>query len=176
MSQEYNQYLDDHINNVRRAFDWLKTSGVFDQIGMSPRKVDVCDRHIVLHDKSKYNDFEYRAYDSYFYGEEFTDEASRDSINRDFNNAWLCHIHHNKHHWQHWVLINDNPEAGTIALDMPTVYLVEMVCDWWSFGWKCGRPKEIFAWYEANKDHMILSDSTRARVEEILNVMREKLG
>ncbi len=30
-------------------------------------------------------------------------------IDLGFNTAWLKHIHRNPHHWQHWVLFEDNP-------------------------------------------------------------------
>ena len=121
------------------------------------------------HDVSKYGTAEYPAYDAYFYGKEKTPE-----VKKDFNYAWLHHIHHNPHHWQYWVLINDEAGEGMVALDMPHNYIIEMVCDWWSFSWKTGNLFEIFSWYDAHK-HMKLSDKTRETVEDILAKIREKL-
>lgn len=167
MSVEYNDYLNEHIMNVNRAYDWLRTN--LREVA-SPN----CDFTSLLyyfghHDESKYNIKEYNAYDAYFYG-----PMSKD-VKENFNYAWLHHIHENPHHWQYWVLINDDPEEGTIALDIPYKYVIEMICDWWSFSWKTGNLYEIFDWYNTHKNHMILSEHTRELVEEILNKIKVKL-
>ena len=90
-----------------------------------------------------------------------------------FNIAWLHHIHNNPHHWQHWVLLQD--EGTVVCVDMPMNYIIEMICDWWSFSWNDGNLFEIFDWYEDNKKNMDLSDVTRTIVEGMLNQMREIL-
>ena len=58
---------------------------------------------------------------------------------------------------------------------MPDEYIIEMICDWWSFSWKQDKLDEIFAWYEEHKDHMKLSERTRDQVKEILNMIKNKL-
>ena len=55
------------------------------------------------------------------------------------------------HHWQYWVLINDNPEEGEVLIEMPYNYILEMICDWWAFSWAKGNLNEIFPWYEERK-------------------------
>ena len=62
-----------------------------------------------------------------------------------------------------------------IALDMPMNYIVEMICDWWSFSWREGDLTEIFKWYDAHKDYMKLSVKTRDIVEYILHIIRAEL-
>ena len=109
--------------------------------------------------------FGFDAYDNYFYG----DKSEED----EFNYAWLQHIHNNPHHWQYWVLIND--DDGTIGLDIPYNYIIEMILDWWSFSWKTGNLYEIFNWYNEHKKTMILNETTKIIVESILNDMREIL-
>ena len=54
---------------------------------------------------------------------------------------------------------------------MPDCYIIEMICDWWSFSWKQENLYEIFKWYEERKDYIKLSDYTRKKVEDILNKM-----
>lgn len=59
MSREYDNYIIDHVSNVKEAYFWLKerkiiSEELFDQIS--------------IHDLSKYTDSEYDAYDAYFYG------------------------------------------------------------------------------------------------------------
>lgn len=160
MSIEYDAYLNQHIANVNRAYDWIRVNigGCFNLSYFSN------------HDESKYGREEYNAYDDYFYGDEKTKE-----VKDKFNYAWLHHIHNNPHHWQYWVLVNDDPEEGTIALDIPYRYVIEMICDWWSFSWTKGDLYEIFKWYDDHKARMILSKNTRELVEEILGQIKEKL-
>lgn len=166
MSIEYDQYLNQHITNVDRAFSWLRFN--------LPEIVAAADLTLSSfgynHDSSKYSWEEYDAYDAYFYGPEQTKE-----VKNNFNKAWLHHIHVNPHHWQHWVLINDDPKEGTIALDIPYKYVIEMICDWWSFSWMNGNLHEIFDWYDSHKNHMILSKNTRELVEDILSEIKTKL-
>lgn len=165
MGYQYDQYLGQHINNVSRGLTWLETN--------LPEVLESGHDYATLmyqHDRSKHAKDEYDAYDAYFYG------GNRSyHVVSDFKRAWLHHIHHNPHHWQHWVLINDDPNEGTVALDMDYPYIIEMICDWWSFSWTKGDLYEIFNWYDSHKDHMILSRKTRKTVEDILDKIRIKL-
>ena len=167
MSVEYDNYLNEHIMNVNRAYDWLRTN--LREVASPNGDFTSFLYYFGHHDESKYDIKEYNAYDAYFYG-----PTSKD-VKENFNYAWLHHIHENPHHWQYWVLVNDDPEEGTIALDIPYKYVIEMICDWWSFSWKTGNLYEIFDWYNTHKNHMILSEHTRELVEEILEKIKVKL-
>jgi hypothetical protein len=165
MSKEYNKYLQDHRNNVATAFYWIQTNlpellvGDFDY-----------DRQITAaHDKSKSDVEEYKAYDDYFYG---PDQSF--AVKQAFNYAWIDHIHKNPHHWQYWVLNND--DGTEEVLDIPYNYLIEMICDLWSFGFKDNNLNEIFDYYNKNKSTMKLSDRTRMQVEYILKQINIKLS
>ena len=168
MSIAYDEYLKDHKANVTKGFYWLKDN-LPDVLKLDERgevEWQIC----VNHDASKNHPEEYDAYDQYFYG-----KNKSYVVVQCFKYAWLHHIHHNPHHWQHWVLINDEPGRGTEVLDMPHNYIVEMICDWWSFSWKKGELYEIFSWYDQHKAYIQLSDKTRKTVEDILDKIREKL-
>lgn len=71
--------------------------------------------------------------------------------------------------------INDDPAEGEILLDMPMEYIIEMICDWWSFSWKAGNLFEMFKWYEEHKNYIKLSTRTRNIVENILENIHYKL-
>ena len=134
-----------------------------------------------MHDQSKYSMDEYEPYDNYFYGER-TDE-----VEKEFDYAWLHHIHNNLHHWQYWVLKEDDSPAtdSTMAikcLEIPDVYILEMIADWWSFSWKnylTSHDKsdlyEIFAWYEAHVDKIAMNPKTREKVETLLDLIHDIL-
>ena len=66
--------------------------------------------------------------------------------------------------------------SKVVALEMPKVYALEMVADWWSFSWKSGNLFEIFEWYDEHREHIILHERTREYVEHILDVIEEHLG
>lgn len=163
MSQKYDEYLEKHRQAVKKAYQWIAA--------YIPELTDVeATRNIEFHDMSKNTPDEYTPYDNYFYREQTP------AIIEAFNRAWLMHIHRNPHHWQYWVLINDEPKEGTILIEMPYPYIIEMICDWWAFSWIKGDLSEMFAWYKDHADYIKLHNNTRSIVEEILEMIRTKLA
>ena len=166
MSVEYDNYLEQHRGNVAKGWEWLKEN--IPEVGVY---IDECDQLIsYYHDASKNDVVEYRAYDDYFYGKNrsFT-------VVQNFNYAWLHHIHNNPHHWQHWILVHDDPDEPETILEMPRKYAIEMICDWWAFSWAKDNLHEIFKWYNEHKDYIKLHPRTRAFVEDLLDRIGERL-
>lgn len=168
MSREYDLYLQNHKTNVKKGFDWIKEN--LPDLIPSDDGIDYEHQIGFEHDASKSDPEEYEAYDAYFYGGNRSYE-----VVQNFRYAWLKHISLNPHHWQAWILVQDDPEEGEIVLNMPYNYILEMICDWWSFSWNSGNLREIFGWYDKHKDYMKFSDKTRKTVEDILGKIREKL-
>lgn len=168
MSIEYDAYLHEHIENVGTGLRWMD-----ENLTLTPSEkfaIGVALRDSLDHDATKYGSEEYDAYDAYFYG------GNRSSkVVNDFNIAWLHHIHNNPHHWQHWILVNDDAKEGTVALEMPTNYIFEMIADWWTFSWRTGNLKEIFKWYADHKERIIFHKKTLREVERILKMIEDKL-
>lgn len=164
MSIQYDNYLTEHKESVAKGFRWLQEN--IPEVIEDGFEWQICFNH----DASKTDPEEYDAYDAYFYG-----NNRSYSVVQNFKKAWLRHIHNNPHHWQHWILINDDPKEGMVVIDMPYIYVVEMICDWWSFSWTKGDLNEIFGWYEDRKDYMKLSANTQISVEYILGKMKDKL-
>lgn len=166
MSYQYDQYLTKHKENVKNGFDWIRNN-LPDMIeNISNLEWQCCFDH----DQSKSESDEYEAYDAYFYGNNKSYQ-----VVQDYRKAWLLHLHRNPHHWQHWILINDDPKEGEILIEMPVNYIWEMICDWWAFSWAKGNLHEIFKWYDEHKNYMKLHTNTRKKVEEILAKIKEKL-
>lgn len=175
MSKEYDDYLTAHIAAVAHAAVWMTKN--LESVRALPAEIIRTFRYNTLnHDASKWDDTEYRPYDAYFYGDEEKDESA-------FNLAWLHHIHNNPHHWQHWLLVNDDgaycvPDEylfdaeKIVVLEMPTQYALEMVADWWSFSWRSRNLMSVFGWYDAHKDCVVLHPKTRAYVESTLDEIR----
>ena len=169
MSQKYDEYLSQHRLNVFNAFSWLKENAP--EIFGSDVIISEIEYNIQYnHDRSKNEPIEYIAYDAYFYG----NNRSNDVVTQ-FNMAWLHHIHKNPHHWQYWILHNDDKDKGTLILDMPDAYIIEMICDWWSFSFAKGDLNEIFTWYDEHKDYIMLSDKTKSKVEKVLDILKKKI-
>ena len=173
MSISYDNYIYEHCENVLRGLQWMRDH--IPEVGDADIWAKAMDA-ANLHDDSKWDVREYDAYDRYFYG-------SRSSeVVRKFDYAWLHHIHNNPHHWQYWLLFQDdpkgkefvNPETGDRiktpfkALEMPRYEVLHMIADWWSFSWKSERYGEIFEWYDQHRKKMILNPMTRHIVEDIL--------
>ena len=168
MSREYDLYLEEHRGNVKKGFDWIKE--YLPELIPENDGIDYEYQMGFAHDKSKDESDEYEAYDAYFYG------GNRSfQVVQDFEYAWLRHIHRNPHHWQYWVLIHDDPDEGETILDMPYHYILEMICDWWTFSWSKENLTEIFEWYDQHKDYMKLSEKTRKTVGDILSKIKQKL-
>ena len=166
MSIEYDRYLSEHIENVRKGLDWM-----LDNLPLNQEQISAIEEAMLhAHDESKYSKEEYEAYDKYFYGWNNSYE-----VYRAFDQAWLHHQKCNPHHWQYWVLINDEPDDETLTqlkvLPMPLNYIFEMIADWWTFSWQNGNLFEIFTWYGKHRDRMMLHYDTRMIVEDILQKM-----
>lgn len=164
MRDEYDEYLDKHINAVKSAFAWICVN--LPEL-IKDYDADMLGEYIGAHDYSKWDDEEYFAYCEYFYGEKSPE------VEDDFDYAWLHHQHNNSHHWQHWLLRED--DGATKALEMPYLDVIEMVCDHWAFSWVKDNLYEIFDWYEKNSEKMVLHENTRNLYEEILAKIKNKL-
>lgn len=108
----------------------------------------------LVHDLSKFTPAEWFSYVRYFYGD--------GDAELDFDMAWNHHQKANDHHWQYWVLFNDDGDVK--VLPMPLKARAEMLCDWRGAGRALGKP-DTLAWYSANKDKMQLHPETRIWIE-----------
>lgn len=140
------------------------------------------------HDWSKFLPSEFIAYARYFYGgpykpimETHGDERNetlnglyKERVEEDFNAAWNHHQKRNSHHWQYWVLMNDN--GSVEALPMPVADLIEMLCDWMGAGAAINRSQPSLAetreWYAKNAEKMQLHPITRLWIERAIELYK----
>jgi hypothetical protein len=126
---------------------------------------------LIIHDWSKLRPSEWFPYANYFFMNKqkgaYFHQPGRDAA---FDRAWLFHIHRNPHHWQYWILRED--EGGTKILDMPEKYVKEMVADWMGAGRTQTGKWGVSEWYAQNRDSIRISAQTRTRVEELLRAQR----
>ena len=121
--QEYLNYIEEHINNVKKA--WANLISItaiqsflagFDN---SRQLIAITADNIKVHDKSKYSEEEFEPYRRHFHS---VNEKEKEESTFDYGIAWQHHKDNNKHHWEYW-------SERHIVNDMPWQYVVEMFCD-----------------------------------------------
>lgn len=135
-TREYLDYIEDHLNNVKRAFTEISNAceGMW-WVG------DDCSWHtlrrrVEMHDLSKLSKKEFVQYRDFFYPAKAADKK-----NSGMDAAWENHKQQNTHHHES---VEDN-------LDV-----VHMVIDWTAMGYKFGGTAQQY--YEANREKINLSD------------------
>lgn len=132
----------------------------------------------LVHDLSKLFPSEFFPYANYFYGKKEKEHKLESGYykpatteDRIFDFAWLLHQKRNRHHWQWWILPED--EGGVKVLSIEEPYLTEMVCDWVGaekaqgrFPLRNDRYSETRKWYQENGKKMQLSEETRREIEK----------
>ncbi len=128
----------------------------------------------LIHDLSKFLPSEWGPYVDYFYGSTSGTQKGRgetgyykptDTGDAAFDFAWLLHQKRNNHHWQWWILPED--EGGVKVLEMSPTARTEIFCDWKGAGRAQGKP-DVRAWYMANGQKMQLGPQTRKWIEDEL--------
>jgi len=121
----------------------------------------------LIHDLSKFYWSEFIPYAEHFCT---TSVPKRDPY---FDFAWLLHQKRNRHHWQWWLLANDNGDIKVFP--MSKTARLEMVCDWYGAGLAQGKKvnkedkwSETREWFLKNQKNIILSPETERWVMEKL--------
>jgi hypothetical protein len=139
------------------------------------RKLGVGRWQLLVHGLSKFRPDEWGPYVDKFYGgpwpecnygearANFDDRFTQAWVDANFDEAWLRHQHRNPHHWQHWVLRND--DGTTRCLPMPLGYIREMVADWTGAGMAIHGKNDVTGWYAKNREHILLHGETRIWVD-----------
>lgn len=125
MNVEYNYYIENHIENVRKCFT-IYGKDLCDRLGVDyNRLADMIEDH----DKSKYSEEEFEGYRVYFYPTDFESSESNKQFRKNkFDQAWLHHLRNNAHHPEFWLYADDN---GAVKVkDMDPLHIAEMLLDW----------------------------------------------
>lgn len=81
----------------------------------------------IIHDMSKFSPSEFIASARYYFGDR-SDSVIDEGIIEKYQQAWLHHKGHNKHHWEYWV--DWNSDTGEYELTrIPLKYLQEIYAD-----------------------------------------------
>lgn len=163
LEDKYIDYIKRHQAGVLKSWKNILYPALLTESDYDVELLTDIEILINCHDESKFKSDEFDAYCDYFYPSE---ETAKDE--EAFNKAWFLHQRRNPHHWQYWCLIEDSGKI--IPLDMPVKYICEMLCDWSSFQYVVDKNSTANNWYQKNKNKMVLSDSTRQTIEELLKI------
>lgn len=153
--KKYKDYVKIHTTNVRTAYTLLQPhlQEIFE---LSDKELKDLETNIRNHDKSKFTEEEFDAYSQFYYG-----RLTEKTID-NFRTASHIHRTRNPHHSEHW--------KGS---EIPTIYVIEMVCDWWSFSFEKDRPDEVLNWYKNHKGEFTFQKNTKAKVNKLLAKIKE---
>lgn len=152
IKDRYSDYIEEHKSNVIKAYNWLRENclDLFDKIDEKEFL-----EQLEEHDDSKYSMEEFEPYANKWFGD--------GKKTPEYEAAWEHHWKNNKHHPEYW--------GGK---DMPAPFILEMICDWLSFGIKNDNPREIIDYYNSkakNDSEKNLSDNTKKYIETCLEAI-----
>ncbi|UJR38384.1 hypothetical protein I4U23_031054 [Adineta vaga] len=116
-------------------------------------------KRLFLHDLSKFSRSEFWPYAEHFFGEKNNDD--------EFHRAWLHHVKHNDHHWEHFIedypavskILWGNDQLKNLVIhEMPDDAILEMIADnlaatrSYEGYWPNGKTKDGWKWMTNSYD------------------------
>lgn len=184
-NQEYLDYIKEHINNVKLAYEELFGSGRAIKLPEGISSVDFKNAvhaagiEIAFHDSSKFSEDEFDAYRRHFHRTDDeiliddTNPASAQEAESNFQKAWEHHYMNNNHHPQWWCYHDTSGVRTTERVDpnpMSLDAIIHMICDWSAMSLKFDHTYSPLSWYAtADKEKSFMHPETKRIVEELLN-------
>ena len=127
------------------------------------KKLGVPEALLIAHDATKASVSEIGPYSKHFQG---------GGAPKEFPYAWMHHISHNPHHWQHWLFpdswsLRDSDVVGG-ALPMPECFALEMVADWMGSSKAYTGDWDMSDWLSGNIPRIRLHPETALFVGDVL--------
>ena len=172
--------IDHHVDDIAKEYvdqvpidmgRWYarKLLTHIEAVKTAGRMLGINETQLLIHDSSKFLEQEFVPYARYFHHQEFNSfsiEPVIGVVRKDFNTAWLHHLHRNPHHWQHWLMpVTNDPQK------MPENYALEMIADWMGAGLAYTATWDMTDWLKENFNEKVsphLHDMTRIFVMEKL--------
>lgn len=139
--RKYTDYINEHISNINKAFNQ------YGEYLANILEIDLYELQMVIqnHDKSKFSKNEFSGYANYF----FAGSNEEKEINKpDMDVAWLHHMNNNQHHPEYWILRDSD---GIRPLEMPDIYIAEMILDWTAMGYKFNNT--AYDWFNKKEEY-----------------------
>lgn len=136
----------------------------------------------LIHDWSKLLPSEWFPYVEKFYGPKWTGhkymrmdkhglptgiwESVAGRVDSNFDLAWLHHQKLNPHHWQYWILNQDS--GKTKLMNIPRIFILEMVADWRGAGMAIHGKDDVLGWYSKIRENQQMSLHSRYQVDRLV--------
>jgi hypothetical protein len=131
------------------------------------RKLGLSIWQCLIHDWSKFTPRMWGPYARAFYGPK-NQKTGKPDGRPDFDAAWLFHQHIERHHWQHYVLMEDSGKVH--CLPMPEKYRREMLADWRGANRAYGDTP-LIDWYLKTLAARKLHPETQIWIEQQLGII-----
>lgn len=130
----------------------------------------------LLHDLSKYGPTEFLVGARYYQGDHSPNEAER--LATGVSTAWLHHKGRNKHHIEYWTDYGLGPEKQVVPVEMPPVYVAEMLCDRIAAS-RIYKKDEYtdaspYEYYTRSKERGIIHPNTHRLLTELLTMLKDE--
>ena len=161
-TRKYLDYLEEHLNNVAKAFDELSRACEGMHWVSSDYDWHSIKHDVYLHDLSKFSPDEFVQYRAKFYPVKLNIPDcgfELEEFNKDFDLACAHHKKHNSHHWESIKYYRD---------------FIHMIIDWTAMSYKFGDTP--WGFYEKNKSQIKLPSWAERDVEEIFERLRKYRG
>ena len=130
----------------------------------------------LTHDLSKYSPAEFLMGARFYQGFRSPNAAEREF--RGYTEAWLHHKGRNRHHFEYWLDLSDDPGMRIKPAPMPTRFVLEMLCDRVAasktYKGAAYQDADPLAYYERSKGYVIMHPETRALLEKLLATLAEE--
>lgn len=130
----------------------------------------------LAHDLSKYAPVEFLVGARYFQGDQSPNNIERKI--KGYSSAWLHHKGRNKHHLEYWIDYAQGEPTGMTGMEMPVKYVAEMFCDRVAasrtYRKDLYQDSDPYDYYMRSRDHYILHPKTRALLERMLTMLKDK--
>ena len=152
-TRAYCDYLEEHFNNIARAFD-----EVYSKCKHLPFFADDYNYHtlynqVEYHDLSKFMAEEFTQYRNQFFPAQGVPTIEKANA---FTLAWIHHYSSNRHHWES--AVND-------------IDVMHMIIDWTAMSYKFGGTAQSY--YEANQHKIKLNSNLIEFMHTIFNYLKD---
>ena len=153
------EYVMRHKKYVKLAYNLL-IDEIKKEFPLTDDEFSTLANNIEIHDLTKLEPDQAMVYAKYFW------EEKSPETTENYERVSLLHKLTNPHHPEFWM--NENGETETMSV----IYVIEMICDWWSFGLSNNNPLRILQFYQENKMTFKFSNETSATIEKLLYIIK----
>ena len=129
----------------------------------------------LMHDLSKYTPTEFLMGVKYYQGNRSPNSAERED--KGYSSAWLHHKGRNKHHLEYWMDYAIGPEKKIVGVEMPKVYVAEMLCDRIAasrvYKKEAYTDASPYEYYMRSKEQGIVHPETHRLLIELLTILKD---